>query len=235
MIGFRDIIGCNWRDYFAPTGAVGMGLDIATTAQAKSNPSGLALTQEIDGGYAVRFVVRYKTDDPDVTTLLVRHIAATMPHGLRVRKLCADATNERFFVAQLKAKLAGQLVVEGVVGGENVVVGGQKMSKKALRCNLLINAVEDGRLALPAEKWLERDLRQPKRAGGTFETDVDADGNHGDAFDGISLSLMALYREGGGPAEAVAQAVGGFATPAQQSWAKNPLARLARAVTRRLF
>jgi hypothetical protein len=233
MIDVRDIMNCNWRDYFAPIGAVGMGLDIATTAQAKSNPSGLALTQEVDGGYAVRFVVRYKTADPEVTTLLIRHIAGTMPHNLRVRKLCADATNERFFVAQLKAKLAGQLVVEGVVGGENIVVRGEKMSKKALRCNLLINAVEDGRLALPNEKWLERDLRQPKRAGGTFETDVDADGNHGDAFDGISLSLMALYREGGGVAEAVAAAVGGFGSP-QQMPSKNPLLRAAQSV-RRLF
>jgi hypothetical protein len=44
---------------------------------------------------------------------------------------------------------------------------------------------------------------------------------------------MALYREGGGVAEAVAAAVGGFGTP-QQRESKNPLLRAAQSV-RRLF
>jgi hypothetical protein len=89
-----------------------------------------------------------------------------------------------------------------------------------------VNTAEDGRLLLPAESWLEKDLRSVKRAGGSFECEVDEDGNHGDTFDAIKLALHALT-SGGGPAEAQAAPVGSYRTrggPGRPL--KNPYANL---------
>ena len=111
--------------------------------------------------------MRFKTADPAVTEAIIREMLE-LPHSHKVRRLCADATSEKFFVANLRKSLAGRVVVEPVVSSETMEYRGEKMTVKAYLGNLLVNTVGDGRLLLPNAKWLERDLRQVKRENGSF-------------------------------------------------------------------
>ena len=204
-----SILPRGWRDFLSHTGAVGIGADLATTTQAKSNPSALALIQQVGSDFIVRLVIRFKTSDHNVLPLLLRQLCA-LPHGLRVRKVCVDATNERFFAAAVKQQLAGTVVVEPVVSSENMEWRGEKMSVKSYLGNLFVNTMEDQHLLLPRAEWLRDDLRAVKRDRGGFAADVDADGNHADCFDAIKLALYALAGAGSGPAMASAATVGTF-------------------------
>lgn len=204
-----SILPHGWRSLLAERGPVGIGADLATTTQAKSNPSAVALVQQVAADFIVRLVVRFKTSDHNVLPVLLRELCA-LPHGLRVRKVCVDATNERFFAAAVKQQLAGTVVVQPVVASENMEWRGEKMSVKNYLGNLLVNTMEDGHLLLPRAEWLRDDLRAVKRDRGGFAADVDADGNHADCFDAIKLALYALAGAGSGPAMSVPVQVGTF-------------------------
>lgn len=237
MLTVADIIPPNWRDVMAERGPCALGLDVATTAKKMSNPSGICLMQQVGLDYIARVVLRFKTSDPEVTEAVLRELCR-LPHGLRVRKIHADASNERFFVAGLKARLAGVVPVVPVVNNETLIYKGEKMTWKQYLGNLVVNTCEDGHLLLPQAKWLEKDMRQVQRSGGSFEADVDAEGNHADAFDGIKLALAGLVR-GHGSAEASAAPVGtlsagGGGSPGPVRKLYNKLAGTAAAIVRRL-
>lgn len=206
--------------------AIGLGLDVATTEKQTSNPSALAVVERTGREYFARLVLRWKTADPAVTeailTTLLMRLAPRRP-----RRLCIDATSERFFAAALKRQLGAVVPVELVISSESLEHLGEKMTYKVFLGNLLVNAIEDGRLLLPEATWLRDDLRLVKRDRGTFATEVAADGSHGDCFDALKLAIYAL--EGaGGPAQAEAAAVGSYGSQrAQQRW-KNPLAWMHR-------
>lgn len=206
--------------------AIGLGLDVATTEKQTSNPSALAVVERTGREYFARLVLRWKTADPAVTLAIVTTLLMRLAPR-RARRLCIDATSERFFAADLKRKLGGLVPVELMVSSESLEYLGEKMTYKVFLGNLLVNAIEDGRLVLPDAAWLRDDLRSVKRDRGTFSTEVSADGSHGDCFDALKLAIYAL--EGaGGPAQAAAAGVGTFgAHAAQQNW-KNPLAWLHR-------
>lgn len=223
MISWREFLPRDWRDLLAQNGRVGIGIDVATTAKKTSNPTGLALVQEVGADYFARLVLRFKTQDSGVIYAILEELL-DLPHGLRVRKVCVDATNERFFAADLRKDFAGKVVVEPMVQSETMTYKGEKMTVKAFLGQQLVNTVEDGHLLLPNEKWLERDIRQVKRAGGSFEADVDADGNHADAFDGIKFALHAAMSSGG-RAEASAAPTGTLGQPGRPRWWKNPFAK----------
>lgn len=220
-----NILPPAWPAAFAPHGPrIGLGLDIATTTNKKSNPSALAVVQQIGLSYYARLVLRLKTGDPAVLRTLISLILSGLPHGLRARRLCVDATNERFFAVDLRRALAGTLPVDLIVSSENTDYGGETMSWKDYLGNLLINTCEDGYLGLPPEKWLEIDLRQVTRERGTFQADVIEDGGHADCFDGIKLALHSLVAKGG-PVQAHAAGPGNFGTAvAPRRSLKNPYA-----------
>lgn len=210
MLSVADIIPSGWRDLIAERGRCGIGLDVATTTKRTSNPSAIALIQEMGLDFVVRLILRFKTQDPEVTKAVIRELC-DLPHGLRVRRVCADGTSERFFVANLKASLAGTVVVEPIVASEKMTFRNEEMTWKQYLGNLLVNTCEDGHLWLPNEKWLEKDLRQVQRNNGTFEADVDGEGNHADGFDGIKFGLHAVGagKKWSGSVEASAARVGG--------------------------
>lgn len=231
MISVSDFMPKGWRDLLAERGPCAIGFDVATTAKKKSNPSGIALLQQVGLDNIVRLVVRFKTTDPEVSEAIIRDLCE-LPHGLRVRRVCVDATSEKFFAATLRKNLVGTVVVEPVVQSETMLYKGEKMTVKAYLGNLLVNTCDDGHLHLPQAKWLESDMRQVKRANGSFEADVDDQGNHADAFDAIKFGLHGLVRAGG-KVEAAGSEVGGVAgAGAKPRWWKNPLAAAASAVKR---
>jgi hypothetical protein len=211
------ILPHGWRDLFTPGDPVGIGVDLGTTEKRKSNPSAIAVLQRVTNDFYARLVIRFKTSDPDITESLIRKVH-DLPHGLRARKTCIDATNERFFAINLRRKLMGSAVVALVISSESTTYLGEKMNVKTYLGNLFVNTIDDARLALPPETWLEKDIRQVVRDRGMFDADVDEEGNHADGFDAIKLALHALVGSTGGPVEAKAVPVGTFQRTLGQTW-----------------
>jgi hypothetical protein len=206
--------------------AIGLGLDVATTEKQTSNPSALAVVERTGREYFARLILRWKTTDPAVTEAILTTLLMRLAPR-RARRLCIDATSERFFAAALKRKLGALVPVELIVSSEALEYLGESMTYKVFLGNLLVNAVEDGRMLLPGGDWLRDDLRLVKRDRGTFATEVAADGSHGDCFDALKLAIYAL--EGaGGPAEAAAAGVGTQGAQSAHGRWKNPLAYLHR-------
>ena len=227
-----DVIPLGWRDVFTSNNPrIGIGLDPATTTKKKSNPSSIAVVQQVGLSFFVRVLLRFKTSDPRVTTSILRELL-DLPHGLKCRRTSILATNERFFAAGLKHEFAGICPVELVIESEGTVYLGQSMSMKAYLGNQLVNTIDDGYLALPDYPWVQKDLRQVIKEGGTFASDVDESGNHADAFCAISAALHSLL-SGSGPVQASATQVGTFGSNQQVGRdLKNPYAHLYEKGTR---
>lgn len=197
-----------WPSYFDPgSPRIGLGLDVGTTTKKKSNPTVLAVTQEVGMTYFVRLIVSWKTKDPAIARTIISDVLTGLPFGFRGRRLCIDATSERYFAADLRRDLSGVIPVELIVSSESTEYMGEKMNYKLYLGNLLVNTVEDGYLALPKENWVQKDFRSVVRDRGTFEAEVDEEGRHGDVFDAVKLSLHALILQGG-PIKASGKQVG---------------------------
>jgi phage FluMu gp28-like protein len=187
-----------WASFISPDHPrIGIGFDVGTTTKQKSNPSVLALTQEVGMTYFVRLLVCWKTKDPAIARALLNLILDGIPHGLRARRLCIDATSERYFAADLRRDFSSRIPVDLIVASEATEYMGEKMIFKQYLGNLLVNTIEDGYVALPKENWVQKDFRSVIRDRGTFEAEVDEDGRHGDCFDAVKLSLHALIMPGG--------------------------------------
>lgn len=192
-----DAIPRGWPSMFVPDHpTIGLGLDIATTEKQKSNPSSLAVSQYVAPIYFVRLLVSWKTADPNVTRAVIKYVIAGLPFDYKPRKLCIDATSERFFAAELKRELYAIVPVELVVSSEATEYMGERMTFKQYLGNLAVNTIDDGQLALPKERWVQKDFRLVVRDRGTFDCDVDEDGRHGDTFDGVKLSIHAITSKG---------------------------------------
>ncbi|WP_309400219.1 hypothetical protein [Cerasicoccus maritimus] len=178
--------------------------------------------------YFVRVIVRLKTGNPDILKKIIEP-ALSLPHGLKLGKLCVDATNERFFAASLKTSLAGSVIVEPVVNSESIEYLGQSMSYKSYLGNLMIETFDDGYIALPNEQWIKDDLRRVIQDKGTFDCELGENGEHGDVFDAIKLSIHALRGKGGPVSAAAAPAGhGDLHQGGQRPGIKNPLLRKIR-------
>lgn len=145
----------------------------------------------------------------------------------RVRKLCIDATSERFFAADLKRDMGVMVPIDLVVSSENYTYLGEEMSCKVYLGHLLVNTMEDGHLALANEVWIKDDFRLVKRDRGTFTADLDSSGNHADTFDATKLGIHAVIGPGG-PSVASAAQVGTFGGKSRRAGSFNPFAALHR-------
>lgn len=189
----------------AELGEWGVGYDIATTTNKKSNPSSITLTQAKGSERRARLIIRWKSANPDFSEALVLRAGETLKKtGAHVRRICIDASNERYFATRVKTVLeAAGFEVELVVSGETVENPDNPkatMRMKEKTGNLLVNTATDRLLALPPDKWVKDDFLLVKKEKGLFVTDLDAAGNHGDSFDSTKLSIRAL--ESGGSVEA---------------------------------
>lgn len=214
-----------WLDALQPDGAIGIGLDVATTTKAASNPSGLCVMQRQSPLYVAALMLRAKIGDPSVMREMSHRIVDLLiSTGHRPRRFCVDSTNEDFFAQDLRSSLAGKVPVSLIKGSENLKFRGDSINAKKLLGTLYASAFEDNLIAIPSGKWLREDHRLPKKDRGTFVCEVGPNGEHGDTFDSGKLALWAL-ESGGGPARAEAIPVGEFA---QRTGRKllNPLAHL---------
>jgi hypothetical protein len=211
-----------WK-YLLGDGPIAVGVDPATTTKKLSNPTSIVVTQGEGLDYIVRAAIRFKTNDPAVTRAFIDR-AIDLPNNKRVRRVVILATSERFFATDERSRLAGRVPVELVIESEKTSYMGEEMTFKLYLGNLVVNTLNDNRLAVPNAVWLRNDLRQPE--GATFIAEPDENGNHADAFCALGASLHGLI-SAGGPVTAAAVPLSTIGSPpAVRPGLKNPLAHL---------
>ncbi len=210
-VRLEAVLPAGWVDLFSRAHPViGIGVDLGTTTNKKSNPTAVAVAQKVSLTTYMRLVLRFKNDDPAVLRALLEFILdGIRGAGLNVRRLCIDATNERFFAVDLRRELAARVPVELIINSEKTTYGGEEMLWKNYLANLFINTIDDGYLALPPERWLQLDVRQTVKDRGTFACEVLEDGGHGDCHRAMENALHAVVAKGG-PVEAAAARLGGY-------------------------
>jgi hypothetical protein len=192
---------CEWLTAHLGAGPVGLGWDLATTEKETSNPSAFSVVEQRANEFLVRAVFVWKTCEPDVARDRVRRILAAVAarkEGGRARRLCIDATNERYFATDMRKDLVGIIPVELVIASETVEKAGQEpMTKKQFMGGQLVGALEDNQLTLPPERYLKEDFRLVKKERGSFVAALGPAGQHGDTFDGTKLGIHALTGRSG--------------------------------------
>ena len=184
-------------------GPVGLGWDLATTTNETSNPSAAAVLEQRGSDLAVPAIVLWKTADPEVAMERMRRIVETVAaraEGGRARRLCIDATNERYFSVQARKELGALLPVELVIGSETIEPPGQEepITMKQFLGGQLVAELDDNQLTLPPERYLREDWRLVRKEKGQFVCEPDSSGRHGDTFDAVKLGLRALRSTAGG-------------------------------------
>lgn len=183
------------------SGEVGIGVDLATTEKGHSNPTSLTVMEKEGVDFANRLTIVWKTSDPAIARERFTRVIDTIDQrkeGGRVRAMCIDATNERYFSVQLQRDLASRLPVHLIINSETLEIPGQKekITVKAHLGNQFIELIDSNRYVCPPEKYLKEDYRRVKRFKGTFDTELGPNGEHGDTFDSGKLALHALERKG---------------------------------------
>jgi hypothetical protein len=179
-----------------------VGVDLATTENEKSNPSAIAVVEQIGADHFVRMLLRWKTSDPRLSRAIIAK-ALELPGGRRVRSLALDASNERFFAADVKRDFGSKTAVRLFIAGEKAAYKSEEMSNKQFAGSLLVNALDDARVILPPDRWVRDDFRLVRKEKGTFQNQLDQAGNHGDTFDAVKLALWAAHNGGPAAIEAV--------------------------------
>jgi|APTNR8051073442_1049403.scaffolds.fasta_scaffold00403_5 hypothetical protein len=178
-------------------GPIGLGLDVATTANKTSNPSSLVVSQQ-EGKYIhERLVVSWKTSDDRVTKAVVRAVLVQLANRRkRPRALSVDSSNEKFLARQLQREFTQFCPVRLISSGETTHWKGEDLTYKVLLGNLYSSLYEDALITIPAGAWIIDDRRLVRRDKGSFSTDLGPNGEHGDTFDGGKLAYWSLCRKG---------------------------------------
>jgi len=184
-------------------GAVGIGFDVATTTADVSNPSSVTV-REISGVERHdRLKVIWKERQPQIARERLGRLVQLIrdrPAGGPARRLCVDASNERYFARETADQLAALIPVQLVVAGQAVdppppgyAAPAGRINYKTWLGDLEVANVNEGRLALPADDYIKMDYRLIMKDGGRFLCVPDsASGAHGDTFDSGKLAELAL-------------------------------------------
>ncbi len=229
MISVADAIPADWTSRLT-SGPVGMGYDIATTERGTSNPSSLTVSQSVGGKWFARLVLAWKTSDPEIAkAILARVLDQLAAVHARPRRLCVDASNEKYFARQIQQLFSARVPVELIAGQQKLRHRGIELDAKTLLGNLFAALLEDGLAVIPSADWIEYDYRLVKREAGGFVTETGKNGEHGDCFDSGKLSHWSLT-SGSGTVAADPIPVGEFGHgPNVRPGIKNPWLRRAAA------
>lgn len=192
-------------------GAVGLGVDWATTEKESSNPTAVTVMEREGVEKRAVLTLVWKTRDPDLAIERLRRLVQTIharPSGGSARGLCQDATSEKYHCANVRKELGGLLPVRDIVASETIELPGKEpMTLKAYLGNQWVAEIEDNHAILAPERYIKEDFRLVKRDRGTFVTEISPSGQHGDTFDSHKLASEALERTLGGgiTAETLAQ------------------------------
>ena len=202
----RDAIPRRWLDFLTPEDPLGLGMDIATSDGPTSNPASITVSQLVGGMIYERLVLSWKTRDEAVATAILGTVLEdirSLGSRIRIRSICLDASNERFFCQRLARQfhLHGRFQLIG--GGENLTFQGQTLRAKEMLGNLYVNAHTDGLLATPEAPFIKEDRRLVQKSKGLFVTLTGKGGKHGDTFDSGKLARWALLSSGAVQAAAI--------------------------------
>lgn len=191
----------DWLFVHLGDGPVGIGCDVATTTNQKSNPSAVAIVEGLDAyDWAAKAIVTWKTRDPAVAIHRLQDLVvavARRPQGGRAKALNIDSSNERYFATDVSRALRPYVPVHCIAGGDKYEsFSDEEMNWKQYLGNALVNELQMNRGAIPPERYVRNDIRLVKTDKGTFVTDLGENGEHGDTFDAIKLALEALRRGG---------------------------------------
>jgi hypothetical protein len=182
---------------------VGIGVDLATTEKATSNPTALAVVERRGVELVVRLVLTWKTKDPAIARDRILRVVQAVRRGdgsrpRPARKLCVDATNERYFADDLARALRSEVPVEKVIASERLERPGREpMIRKTWQGSQLVGELEDNHVTLPPERYVREDFRLVKKEKGAFVCEPDVNGRHGDTFDAVKNGVDALLGTGG--------------------------------------
>lgn len=219
----REAIPSSWTDHLR-SGPLAIGLDLATTDKATSNPSSISVMEDYAGLFNERLVLAFKSADETVTIAVLQCLFDDLAAaGKRVRCLVIDATNETFFAQTLAKRFRSKCAVYLVKGSEKMAHAGEEMIAKQLLGNLFANAHTDGKIASPAAPWIKDDRRLVKKIKGLFTAETNATGQHGDTWDAGKLALWGLKKRG--RVEASGMSVGSAGAPARRGLL-SPFAKL---------
>jgi hypothetical protein len=184
----RQAIPLEWTARLG-TGALTLGHDIATTTKGTSNWSTLAVMEHLSPLYIIRLLARWRTAKPehnlDFLDAVISDIEAS---GRRPRRLCVDASNEKYHADRIRSFFIGRVPVDLVVAGEKIDWRGESYDYKTLLGDLYSAAFEDNLMALPSGIWIRDDHRLVGKEGARYVTELGKDGGHGDTFDAGKLA-----------------------------------------------
>lgn len=187
-------------------GAVGIGVDIASTTGETSNPSSFTVTESSGVERAQRLVVVFKSKKRVVMSARLQDLVRVVrerPEGGPARRVCIDASNERLAAEETRDDLLPMIPVELVIAGSTVEPpppGYQdKINYKTYQGDLYSTAINDGRYALPSDEYIKQDHRLTMKDQGRYVCFPEPDGKHGDTFDSGKQAEFALMT--GGPFE----------------------------------
>lgn len=189
-------------------GAVGIGFDVATTTAQISNPSSVTVREKIGIDRYDRLKLVWKERKPQIARDRLRQLIRLIrnrPEGGGARRLCVDASNERYFAEETADLLAPLVPVRLVIAGNPVAPRPSGYSERDGHINyktwlgdLEATNVNEGRLALPADDYIKADYRMVLKDGGRFHCIPDPQtGAHGDTFDSGKLAELALLGTAG--------------------------------------
>lgn len=188
-------------------GQVGLGFDVATTTGEVSNPSSVTVRERIGNDRFDRLKVVWKERKPQVARERLEAIIRTVgarPEGGWPRRLCIDASNERYFAEETADLFADLVPCQLVISGNAVDPRPPGYSDRDGNVNYKTwlgdteaAIVNDGRLALPPDEYIKKDYRMVMKDGGRYVCVPDNQtGAHGDTFDSGKLAELALMAGG---------------------------------------
>lgn len=198
----RQAITSEWAARLTQ-GPLSLGYDVATSEKGTSNPSAVSVLQREGRICITRLIVSWKTREPAVARQVLTAILDDIQNaGFKPRRLCIDASSEKYFAADMRTFLRARVATELVAGGQKLEFRGEALDAKTLLGNMYSSALEDGLIFLPAGEWIEFDHRLVKREAGRFVTDLGPAGEHGDTFDAGKLAYWGLHSSGSPQAHA---------------------------------
>ena len=199
-------------------GAVGVGLDVATTTRSSSHPSSLTVTEKRGHGHVQVLVAIWKERQPQIARQRLRQILEAVgarASGGRARRLCIDASNERYFAQETADLFAPLLPTELVLNSTAIhpPVCDLPTNMKTYLGDLYSASFNDNHYTVPAGDYYKTDHRLVIKDQGAYLCQPGPDGMHGDTFDSGKLAHWALTSASGAILDPGAIRIGGARLP----------------------
>jgi hypothetical protein len=183
-------------------GSCTIGVDVATTTGETSNPTSVTVTEDLGGRYVERLKIYWRERKEAVQRDRLRAIIECLPPGQR-KKLVIDGTSERLFAEGTATEFRGLIPTLVIVASEKVepTPPGYEQTGcnyKTYQGDIYAQAINDGRVDVPSDKYVKDDLQMVLKDAGRFVCAPDpSTGMHGDGFDSGKHALYGHSNNGG--------------------------------------